>query len=181
MIVVMGVSGSGKTTVGRALAMRLDGAFVEGDDLHPDANVHKMRAGTPLTDDDRWTWLARVRTEMERLSVAGRTGVVACSALKRRYRDLLRGDEPRGVAGEPGRVLFVYLRGERGEIHDRVEERAGAHFMPASLVASQFEALEEPGPDEGALTLEIGGRATNEIVGEIVRGLGLEGTAQGSG
>jgi gluconokinase len=164
VIVVMGVSGSGKTTVGRALAARLDASFVEGDDLHPESNVRKMRSGVPLTDDDRWAWLARVRAEIERLLAAGRVGVVACSALRRRYRDVLR------ELGEG--VVFVYLRGERDVIRERVEGRTGSHFMPASLVGSQFETLEEPGADEGALTVEIERRSSEEIVGEIVGRLG---------
>lgn len=165
VIVVMGVSGCGKTTIGRALAARVGAAFVEGDDLHPDANIRKMRAGIPLRDADRWGWLARVRAEIERLLASDRTVVAACSALKRRYREELAG------AGEG--VVFLYLRVGREEIRERVERRAGSHFMASSLVASQFEALEEPGADEPAITVDADRLGAEGIVGEIVEQLGL--------
>lgn len=136
-VVVMGVSGSGKSTVGVELAGRLGVRFVDGDDLHPEANRAKMAAGVPLTDDDRWPWLDGVRDVL----AAGLSGdggvVVACSALRRAYRDRLR------AAGAG--VRFAYLRVDRADVLARVSGRSG-HFFPPALVASQFETLEEPDP-----------------------------------
>lgn len=141
-IVVMGVSGSGKTSVGCALAARLRIGFVDADDLHPAANVEKMRAGQPLTDDDRWPWLDRVgQTLAEEAPV-----IVACSALKRSYRDRIR-----AACGAP--VGFIHLSGSRDEIAARMAGRTD-HYMPISLLDSQFATLEAPGPDE-ALTIGI--------------------------
>ena len=143
VLVLMGVSGSGKSTVGGALAGRLGWDLGEGDDLHPDANVAKMAAGHPLTDDDRWPWLAGVRGWIDEHTAAGRPGIVTCSALKRAYRDVLR----------DGHVVFVYLAAERDELQARLTARQD-HFMPAALLDSQLADLEPPGPDEQALTVE---------------------------
>lgn len=140
----MGVSGCGKSTVGAAFAKALDGTYVDGDDLHPARNIAKMSTGTPLHDTDRWPWLDRVG---EALTSRHETTIVGCSALKRAYRDRIR-----AKAAEP--VLFVHLSGTREEIARRMENRPG-HFMPASLLDSQFSALEEPQLDEYAVTISI--------------------------
>lgn len=144
VLVIMGVSGSGKTTVAALLAGRLHWDFAEGDDMHPAANIAKMAAGHPLTDEDRWPWLARVAAWIREHTDAHRPGIVTCSALKRSYRDVLRGDA----------VQFVYLAGSRELIAHRMTARHG-HFMPVGLLDSQLEALEPPGPDEHALTVEV--------------------------
>lgn len=141
-IVVMGVSGCGKSTVGRALAERLAIPYVEGDALHPAANVEKMRIGIPLNDDDRWPWLDKVGATLAGNAAA----VVTCSALKRRYRDRIR-------QHTAGHVHFIHLVGSRDLIASRMAKREG-HYMPLSLLDSQFAALEAPGPDE-ALALDI--------------------------
>jgi len=146
VVVVMGVSGSGKTTVAALLASTLHWEFVEGDDLHPPANVAKMHAGTPLTDADRAPWLARIAAAIDRLRAAGQGGVVACSALRRAYRDVLIGDRS-GVA-------LVYLRGDHDLLATRMRARPG-HFMPVSLLDSQLATLEEPGADEHPIVLPI--------------------------
>ena len=159
VIVLMGVSGSGKTTVGRRLADALGAEFAEGDAYHPPANVEKMRNGIPLDDADREPWLERLSTEIGGWLEAGRNVVLACSALKQRYRDILK-------AGRPD-VRFVYLRGSESQIHDRLARRRG-HYMPASLLASQFAALEEP---DDAITVDIG-HPPDEIVTSILAGLG---------
>jgi gluconokinase len=141
-VVVMGVSGCGKTTVGMALAERLGARFVEGDRLHPEANVAKMAAGIPLTDADRWTWLDAVAA-----ALASDAPVIAsCSALKRVYRDRLRG-------GLNTPLHFLHLAGDRAILAQRMAERPG-HYMPVSLLDSQLATLEPPGPDE-ALTLPM--------------------------
>jgi len=129
----MGVSGSGKTTVGRALAQKLGWRFVEGDDLHPPANVAKMHSGIPLNDDDRRPWLDRIVAEMRQVNGAGDNAVIACSALKAAYRDRL---------AQGGDMRVVYLKGDAATIEPRVAHRR--HFMPASLLPSQFATLEEP-------------------------------------
>src|SRR5690606_4434997 len=144
IIVVMGVSGSGKTVVGSALAEALGGRFVEGDRFHPPENISRMSAGLPLRDEDRWGWLDAIAVEIGEAERRGETLVVACSALKRVYRDRLR------LASR--RLRFVYLEIGREAAAARVEARKG-HFMPASLADSQFAALEPPGPDEDALKL----------------------------
>lgn len=140
----MGVSGAGKSTVGRALAARLGFVFQEGDDLHPPTNIAKMSAGVPLTDEDRAPWLAAVGAWIDCCIAAGGGGVIACSALKAAYRRVLT--EGRSA------VRVVYLEGSKAVIADRVTARKG-HFMPASLVASQFADLEPPGLEEGAIVV----------------------------
>ncbi|MBX3530697.1 MAG: gluconokinase [Rhizobiaceae bacterium] len=151
----MGVAGSGKSAVGEALAARLGAVYVEGDRLHPPANIAKMSSGVPLTDADRWPWLATVGA-----TLAGVTGtvIVGCSALKRSYRDRIR-------AEAEGPVTFVHLRGSRELIATRMSARAG-HFMPLSLLDSQFAALEPPAPAENAITVDID-RPLSEIVALI--------------
>ncbi len=131
----MGVSGSGKTTVGRLLAEQLGWTFVEGDDFHPPANVAKMQRGDPLTDADRAPWLHRLRDEIDALVAAGQSAVVTCSALKRAYRDVLARGRPE--------VRFVWLTAPPAVIRDRLAHRVG-HYMPPVLLASQLEALEAP-------------------------------------
>jgi len=134
IVLVMGVSGSGKTTVGQALARKLGWRFVEGDDLHPAANVAKMHSGVALTDADRWPWFDRIVAEMRRINAAGESAVIACSALKAAYRDRL------ALGGD---MRVVYLKGDAATIESRIRHRTG-HFMPASLLPSQFATLEEP-------------------------------------
>jgi gluconokinase len=135
IIVLMGVSGSGKTTTGRLLAGQLGWPFVEGDDFHPAANVAKMRRGEPLDDADRLPWLRALRARIDELAGAGRSAVVACSALKQAYRELLG-------AGRP-EVRFVWLTAPPGVIADRLGHRVG-HFMPRAMLESQLETLEAP-------------------------------------
>lgn len=156
VIVVMGVSGSGKSTFGRALADALDWDFLEGDDMHPPSNIEKMRAGIALDDDDRRPWLDHIAFWISNKQSEGRHGVVSCSALKRAYRDRLR---------QPGTAVhFVYLHVERSELELRMRQRS--HFMPAALLDSQLQALEEPAGDEVALTLS-GNRTTDEMMSEV--------------
>lgn len=140
-IVVMGVSGCGKSSLGAALAERLGIPFFEGDALHPPANVEKMRSGSPLTDDDRWPWLTRVAQSLSDHPAA----IVSCSALKRSYRDHIREG-----AGE---VNFIHLAGSRDSLAERMQARPG-HYMPVSLLDSQLATLEAPGADE-AITIDI--------------------------
>lgn len=142
VLVLMGVSGSGKSTVAGMLAGRLGWDLAEGDDMHPPANVAKMSAGHPLDDEDRWPWLEAIAEWIRAHTEAGKPGIVTCSALKRSYRDVLRGDH----------VVFVHLAGTRDQIARRLATRHG-HFMPASLLDSQFATLESPGEDERALTV----------------------------
>ena len=145
--VIMGVAGSGKTTIGALLAHALDIPFVEGDDLHPRANIERMAHGIPLTDEDRRPWLLAIAQRLREAEQSGRGLVVTCSALKRSYRDLLRSQ---GAAA----THFVYLRGSQPTVAERLARRRG-HFMPASLLESQFAALEEPGADERASVYDI--------------------------
>ena len=149
-IVIMGVSGCGKSTVGAALGDALGIPYRDGDDLHPPANVEKMRAGIPLTDDDRWPWLDRVAATLR----DGAPVIVGCSALRRAYRDRIR-------AGAGGPVQFVHLTGSRDVIAARMADRKG-HYMPPSLLDSQFATLEPPGPDE-AISIDIGQSLTRLI------------------
>ena len=146
-LVVMGVSGCGKTLIGNAVAQLLGLAFIEGDELHPPRNVALMAAGTPLTDADRADWLATIATRLRLAQAAGQGLVVSCSALKRSYRDGLR-------AACPG-LRFVYLQGSAALLHQRMLARTG-HYMPASLLASQLATLEPPAADEAAISVDIG-------------------------
>jgi gluconokinase len=147
LVVVMGVAGSGKSTIAAGLAQKLGVDFIEGDSLHPQANVNKMAGGVPLTDDDRWPWLEAIGDRIEAERVAGQGVVVSCSALKHIYRDCLRKQVN-------GRVRFVMLDGSKELIAARMLGRKG-HFMPQSLLDSQLATLEKPGPDEDAVVLDI--------------------------
>lgn len=146
VVVMMGVSGCGKTTIAAKLAAQLGWQMLEGDKLHPPANVAKMSAGTPLTDEDRWPWLRAIATAIDTWRAAGVSGVVACSALKRAYRDILIG--PRAD------VVLVHLQGSHELIAARMAARRG-HFMPAGLLDSQFETLEEPDEAEHPIVTSI--------------------------
>jgi carbohydrate kinase (thermoresistant glucokinase family) len=157
VLVVMGVAGAGKTTVGELIAARLGWPFVDGDDLHPAANIEKMRGGQPLTDADRAPWLAAIGAWIDARAGASEPGVIACSALKRAYRDTLRRGRPQ--------VRIVYLRGSQAQIAERLAHRSG-HFWPAKLLASQFADLEEPGPDEEPIVVDIA--ETPEAVAKAV-------------
>lgn len=159
LYVIMGVCGSGKSLIGAQLARELDIEFVEGDSLHPPDNVKRMASGTPLSDDDRHGWLMRVATRLREAKRAGVGLVVSCSALKRRYRDLLRS------VGEAD-VRFVYLAGSRALLAERMANRRG-HFMPPSLLESQLAILEEPAPDERAWVCDISA-APHVIVVDLV-------------
>jgi gluconokinase len=162
VLVVMGVSGSGKSTVAALLADRLGWDLGEGDELHPAASVAKMAAGHPLTDDDRWPWLARVAAWIRERTELGRPGIITCSALKRRYRDVLSGEH----------VVFVLLDGSDEELARRLAVRH-EHFMPATLLDSQLADLERPGEDERAISIDIGSAPATQAE-EIVARLGLE-------
>lgn len=154
----MGVAGSGKSVVGVALSAATQIPYRDGDDLHPPENVAKMSRGEPLTDNDRWPWLAKVgRTLAENAPL-----IIGCSALKRRYRDLI-------TAEAKAPVTFIHLAGSRALIASRMAARTG-HFMPPSLLDSQFAALEPPGPDENAVTVDIG-QQVEGIVRDIMAAL----------
>lgn len=163
-LIVMGVSGSGKSTIAAKLAARLDWTFEDGDRFHPASNVAKMRAGHPLTDEDRWPWLQAIADEIDRVCRAGARVVIACSALKRAYRNLL-------VHGRND-VRIVFLNGTQALIADRLARRKG-HFMPPGLLDSQFKTLESPEPDESPITVSIDA-SVEAIVEDIVRHLGAE-------
>lgn len=165
-IVVMGVAGSGKTTVAALLAGRLGASFAEGDDFHSPANVAKMAAGHPLVDDDRWPWLNGIRDWFAKELAAGRSAVVPCSALRRSYRDLLEtaGD------GTAGTVQFVHLTGSYDLLRERIQGRAG-HFMKPEMLDSQLAALEPLGDDEPGFAVDITPRP-DQIVEEALRLLG---------
>jgi gluconokinase len=162
VIVVMGVSGAGKTTVGQLLAEALQAEFVEGDAYHPPENIEKMRRGIPLGDADRWPWLAILSAEIDRWLAAGKTVVLACSALKQRYRDIL--------AKRRLGVRFVHLEGDKALIRRRLDRRQG-HYMPAVLLDSQFAALEPPAE---AITVDVTG-TPEAITATIIKMLGLNG------
>ncbi|MBI5265400.1 MAG: gluconokinase [Bradyrhizobium sp.] len=159
----MGVSGSGKSTIAEALAKCLSWRFEDGDAFHPAANVAKMSAGHPLTDEDRWPWLNAIADEIGRVYGAGGHMIVACSALKRAYRDVLR----RGRSD----VRFVFLNGTPELIATRLARRK-CHFMPPELLASQFKTLEPPGTDEHAIAVPIDA-PVEAIVAAIVRELNV--------
>ena len=160
-LVVMGVSGSGKSTIAERLAARLGWRYEDGDGFHPPANVAKMSAGQPLTDEDRWPWLQAIADQIDRLSADGQRAVVACSALKRSYRDIL-------VHGRDD-IRIVFLNGTQDLIADRLAARKG-HFMPPGLLASQFRTLEPPQPDERPLTVSIDAPVA-AIIDDIIRQL----------
>ncbi len=161
VLVIMGVSGCGKSTVAAILAGQLGWDLEEGDDLHPAPNVEKMRAGTPLTDEDRWPWLEKVADWIRDHTNAGLPGAITCSALKRSYRDVLRGEH----------VVFVHLAGSKETIARRLNARLD-HYMPTTLLDSQLATLEPPGPDENALVVNLGRRPAEEAA-EIIERLRL--------
>jgi gluconokinase len=161
VLVIMGVSGSGKSTVAGILAGQLGWDLAEGDDLHPAANVAKMSAGIPLTDADRWPWLDTVTEWITEHTAAGLPGIITCSALKRTYRDRMRGQH----------VVFVHLTGDKDTIGRRITARQD-HFMPPALLDTQIATLEPPGPDENVLTVDLG-RPPAEEAAEIITRLGL--------
>ena len=163
VLVVMGVSGSGKSTIAAMLAHRLQWTYEDGDWFHPKSNVEKMHHGEPLTDEDRLPWLRAIAAWIDDTLKAGNHGIVACSALKRSYRDILVGDRRN--------VRLVFLNGDRDLIARRVAARAD-HFMPASLLDSQFAALEVPAPDEHPIVVSIAPHP-RQIVDAIVRKLDI--------
>src|SRR5260370_42170497 len=167
----MGVSGSGKATLGAMLAWTLNWDYAEADAFHPAANVAKMRAGIPLDDADRGPWLRAIAAWIDEQAAAGRPGVVTCSALRRRYRDVLRDGRPQ--------VELIYIDVAPGVVAARLAARHG-HFFPASLRDSQFAELEPPGPDEHPLTVP-GDIPPRRAVGEIIRKLGIVPPARASG
>jgi gluconokinase len=146
VVVTMGVSGSGKTTVARGVAARLGWDVLEGDSFHPPSNVAKMSKGIPLDDADRWPWLHAIARAIDAELAAGRSSVVTCSALKRSYRDILIGPRKN--------VALVYLQGSHALLAERMRNRAG-HFMPPSLLDSQLATLEEPTPEEAPITVAV--------------------------
>ncbi|OAJ58443.1 gluconate kinase [Paraburkholderia ginsengiterrae] len=158
ILIAMGVSGAGKSRIGELLAERLQCTFTDGDAFHSAANKEKMHHGIPLTDEDRWPWLKTIRAAIEEKQNAGETAVFTCSSLKRSYRDILRNDDKD--------VCFVYLKGSREVLEQRLTTRTG-HFFDPSLLQSQLDTLEEPGPDE-AITVSIE-LSPDEIVDEVLR------------
>jgi gluconokinase len=161
-VVVMGVSGAGKSTVGKLIAARLDCPFRDADGFHPQANIEKMSRGEPLTDADRWPWLRAIAAWIAEHRAAGTTCVVTCSALKRVYRDIVTNQQSADVR-------LVYLKGDFDLIAARLAARKG-HFMPPALLKSQFDALEEPAADEHALTVSIDA-APEEIAAKVLKRL----------
>lgn len=149
VLVFMGVSGCGKSTCGQLVADQLGVSFAEGDSFHPPENVEKMRAGTPLTDDDRAPWLMELSSLLAKWVESGEGGVLSCSALKRKYRDVLRGDY-----GIGGGIRFVHMAGPFELIEDRMSQREG-HYMPPGLLKSQFATLEDPEDDEQIIHIDI--------------------------
>jgi carbohydrate kinase (thermoresistant glucokinase family) len=162
IVIVFGVSGAGKTTIGKLLAEELGWQSYEADDFHPRANIEKMRSGRTLTNEDRWPWLELLREQITRSLAAKGNAVLACSALKRAYRERLRVSDD---------VKFVFLRGDCALIERQLRRRRG-HFMNPALLQSQFADLEEPQPDEDVLTIDLG-RTPEELVEEIKVKLGL--------
>lgn len=165
IIIIFGVSGAGKTTIGKLLGRELGWRFIEADDFHPAANIEKMRAGHPLNDKDRWPWLERLRQQIQRSLAAGENAVLACSALKRAYRARLHVSEA---------VKFVFLRGDYALVEKQLRSRKG-HFMNANLLQTQFDDLEDPQPHENVLTIDLG-RTPEEIVEIIKAKLNLTGS-----
>jgi carbohydrate kinase (thermoresistant glucokinase family) len=161
IVVVMGVSGSGKTTIAAGVARQEGWMLLEGDKFHPPGNIAKMKAGTPLTDEDRWPWLRAIAAREDELRAEGHSAVVACSALRRAYRDIL--------IGRRADAMLMYLRGSKDLIAARMRARQG-HFMSPALLDSQFATLEEPGVDEHPIVVDIGGSAEATIA-EAVRRL----------
>jgi gluconokinase len=164
IVIAIGVSGAGKTTIGKLLAQELGWPFYEADDFHSQANIDKLHRGIPLTDADRWPWLESLRQLIKRSLETGENAVLACSALKRAYRERLH------VSDE---VKFVFLRGDYAPIEKQLRRRHG-HFMNPELLRSQFADLEEPKPDEDMVTIELG-RTPQELVEEIKTKLRLAG------
>ncbi len=162
IVLIMGVAGSGKTTIARALAERLGWRYQEGDALHPQANVARMSAGTPLTDADRWPWLHAIAAVIDTWRAEGQNGIVTCSALTRAYRDILIG--PRAD------VRLVFLAGDKPLIAARMAARTG-HFMPPALLDSQLATLEPPGPDENPIVADIS-LGPDAIVSTLVAQIG---------
>lgn len=158
VVVMMGVSGSGKTTIAQGVARHLGWDVLEGDKYHPPANIEKMTSGIPLDDADRLPWLHAIAEAIDAELAAGRSSIVACSALKRSYRDI--------IIGPRRDVAVVYLKGSRALLYERIKHRTG-HFMPASLLDSQFAALEEPTPDEKPITVSVDG-TPDEIVDAVL-------------
>ncbi|MDQ6715521.1 MAG: gluconokinase [Actinomycetota bacterium] len=163
IVVVMGVSGSGKTTVAKGIAVSMHWLFAEGDAFHPEANVEKMRSGIPLTDEDRWPWLRLIGEWMGEQEEAGTSAVVTCSALRRAYRDLLR-------EGRPA-VRFCHVTASQQMIQDRLDHRQG-HYMPPSLLPSQIATLEPLEPDEPGVTVS-GAGSEAEVLARALGALGL--------
>lgn len=157
-LIVMGVSGSGKTTIAQALESKLGYTYAEADEFHPQSNIDKMSQGIPLTDEDRWPWLRSIRDWMSAEAEAGRSTVVTCSALKRSYRDLLREAE--------GTVFFIHLDGSEDLLRERMQHRSG-HFMPASLLPSQLATLQPLESDEPGLKISVE-KTPDEIVSEVL-------------
>ncbi|MFJ4168409.1 gluconokinase [Paenarthrobacter sp. NPDC089714] len=168
VLVIMGVSGSGKSTVAGVLAGKLGWDLAEGDDLHPEANVAKMHSGQALTDEDRWPWLEIIAAWIRKRTESGTPAIITCSALKKKYRDVLRGEG----------VVFVFLQGSKDKISDRLASRHG-HFMPPSLLESQFEALEEPTEEESCISLCVSASPAEEAE-EVIERLGLLPAAKGT-
>ena len=162
VLVIMGISGSGKSTIAAILAEQLGWDLAEGDDMHPPANVAKMAAGEALTDEDRWPWLDVIAGWITEHTAAGAPGIITCSALKRIYRDQMRNDH----------VTFVHLAGSRAQIGGRLSTRRD-HFMPPSLLDSQIATLEPPEPDENVLVVDVGPTPT-EMADEIIQRLALQ-------
>jgi gluconokinase len=167
VLVVMGVSSSGKTTVATELSRRLHWELADADTFHSAANVHKMASGIPLTDEDRWPWLRAIAAWIDGVRAAGRHGVIGCSALKRSYRDVLIGDR--------NDVRLVYLKGDFDLVARRMKQRHG-HYMPVELLQSQFDTLEEPTQDEDPIVVSIDADPSS-IVAEIVARLRLRAPA----
>ena len=161
VIILMGVSGSGKSTIGAALSQKLGWPYADADEFHPAANVAKMSAGQPLTDEDRWPWLAAIAAHIDKTRAQGRHAIVSCSALKRVYRDILIGSRTD--------VRLVLLDGTKDEIFARMRARKD-HFMPLALLDSQFATLERPGADERPVVVSIDG-TPEEIAAAIVEGI----------